>query len=93
MFDFNPIYFNIVVQVQTDGSFYVPLPFGAERNSTSYYIYSNLISLATTSFQRNYGVGYSEYSNQGGNLNPFGRLQNKTFSWYSNQGAQFQFNS
>lgn len=85
MFDFEPLYFNISTNAsswgiiaQNDGSRWI-----------NYNVYSRGIFYASDSFSMQWSIGF--FYDRDGYRN-YGKLNEKTYSWYSERGEVYQFN-
>lgn len=84
MFDFEPLYLNISSNASDWGQ-----TNSNDGVNTSYSVYSRGIIYALDSFSEKWNVGYFYYKD--GKRN-YGKLNGKTYSWYSERGGTYQFN-
>ena len=84
MFDFEPLYLNISIDASSWGNF---INYGSV--STTYSVYSRGIFYASDSFSTNWNMGY--FMDGDGKRN-YGKLNGKTYYWYSERGGVYQFN-
>ena len=84
MFDFEPLYLNISIDASSWGNF---INYGSV--STTYSVYSRGIFYASDSFSTEWNMGH--FIDKDGKRN-YGKLNGKTYYWYSERGGTYQFN-